>query len=93
MWHILEHVWNLDEALSVVRHLLKDNGRLFLEVPLIFDIENPPRDKVTFQIAHNYYFTKRSLNKVLEKAGFKVLASETTPMNFYIVSCKKTRAS
>lgn len=93
MWHFLEHVWDLDKALSVVRQLLRDNGKVFLEVPLIFDIENPPRDKVTFQIAHNYYFTKRSLNGVLEKAGFKVLTSEITPMNFYIVCCQKTWAS
>jgi len=92
MWHVLEHIWNLDKALSVVRRLLKNTGKLSVEVPLIFDIKKPPKDKITFQIAHNYYFTRKSLHKVLRMAGFKVLTSEVTPMNFFIVSCRKIRA-
>jgi len=89
MWHVLEHLWNLNKALSVVRRLLKDTGKLFIEVPLIFDIKKPPKDKVTFQIAHNYYFTRQSLHKVIRMAGFKVLTSEVTPMKFFIVCCRK----
>jgi len=91
-WHTLEHIWDLNKALSVVRRLLKDTGRLFVEVPLIFDVNKPPKDKVTFQIAHNYYFTRKSLNTVLRMAGFKVLASEVTPMNFFVVCCRKIQA-
>ncbi|MFA5072274.1 MAG: polysaccharide pyruvyl transferase family protein, partial [Nitrospirota bacterium] len=91
LWHALEHVVDLKKSLAAIKRLLKDGGTFFLEVPLIFDPANPPKDTVTFQIAHNYYFTPKSLQRVLRNAGFRITTSEVTPMNFFITRCKKEK--
>jgi 2-polyprenyl-3-methyl-5-hydroxy-6-metoxy-1,4-benzoquinol methylase/polysaccharide pyruvyl transferase WcaK-like protein len=89
MWHVLEHVYNLAAFLSVARRILKDDGWLFIEVPVIYDINTPPKDAVTFQIAHNYYFTPKTLKKVLSEAGFRIVNKKKTSTNFYILACRK----
>lgn len=91
MWHVLEHMSDLDKGLAAVKKLLKSDGVLFIEVPMIFDIAKPPQNKVSFQIAHNYYFTRKSLELVLRRAGFKTIQSEITPRNVYITGCKKAK--
>jgi predicted SAM-dependent methyltransferase/polysaccharide pyruvyl transferase WcaK-like protein len=91
MWHVLEHMSDLDKGLAAVKKLIKNDGKLFIEVPMIFDVAKPPQNKVSFQIAHNYYFTRKSLDLVLRRAGFNTIQSEITPRNVYIACCQKTK--
>ncbi|RJQ47246.1 MAG: methyltransferase domain-containing protein [Nitrospiraceae bacterium] len=89
MWHVLEHVSDLSASLSVVRKLIKDNGWFFVEVPAINNIESLPKDEVTFQIAHNFYFTPKTLKLVMANAGFRIIDARKTSADFYVLVCKK----
>jgi polysaccharide pyruvyl transferase WcaK-like protein/SAM-dependent methyltransferase len=91
MWHVLEHMSDPEKGLTAAKKQLKTDGTLFIEVPMIYDAANPPKDNVTFQIAHNYYFTQKSLDLILKRAGFKIIVSEVTPSKFFIACCKKVK--
>ena len=73
--HVLEHLINGKEILANIRNGLVDGGILFIEVPncqhketLDHSVETQP---------HMYHFTKQSLQKLLEIAGFRVLRMDT----------------
>ncbi|MGB9643423.1 MAG: class I SAM-dependent methyltransferase [Candidatus Ratteibacteria bacterium] len=74
MFHVLEHLLNPVEYLSNPKKILKDNGRIFIEVPNINDAllslyNIDTFKKFYFQKAHLCYFSKETLTKVCEKAG------------------------
>jgi len=71
--HVLEHVPNLFDFLSVVRVKLKDNGCFFLDIP---NIKRPGKLRLWasfFSIQHLYVFSLNTLSIILSKAGFQVL--------------------
>ena len=65
--HVLEHIPDMVDFLKKIRaHLLSENGFLFIEVPNI-------RGGQSFEIAHPNCFSHKTLNDVLEMAGFKMV--------------------
>lgn len=76
MWHVLEHFMDPEQVLRNVRTHLSENGVLFVEVPNVQSLKfllssgsgkwvggNHPRH-------HRYFFTRRTLAMLIEKAGF-----------------------
>ena len=58
------------------REYLKDNGVLYIEVPNLHDVlvsiyDLPNHKNFYYHSAHLYYFSKKSLNILFEKAGFE----------------------
>ena len=74
--HVLEHLTNPLEMLETVRGLLEDDGCLFVEVP-----------KMMSDISHPLMFFDVTLEKMLNKAGFKV--AELTLNEHIMVLAKK----
>jgi 2-polyprenyl-3-methyl-5-hydroxy-6-metoxy-1,4-benzoquinol methylase len=75
-FQVLEHVKSPVEFLSEVKKYLKDDGILFLEVPNVQDalISTYKLDyhfQFYFHSAHLYYYSRKALNLILKKAGFK----------------------
>lgn len=79
-WDTLEHLTEPLVNLKEVHRILKPNGMIFLIVPnfdsaevMLFgkDCDNIVAD------AHLTYFTPRTLQKIVEKAGFEVVFNET----------------
>lgn len=63
--HVLEHISDPISFLRTVRtSLLSPNGMLLLEVPNLFG-------HASFEIAHLFAFTEKTLEDVLHAAGFK----------------------
>jgi SAM-dependent methyltransferase len=82
-WHVLEHVHLLNERMQQLQRLLKPNGTLFIAVPnsnswdakhykSFWDGYDVPR--------HLYHFNQQSFKQLMEKHGFRVVA--TKPMIF-----------
>ena len=76
MFHVLEHIDDPVKFLKEVKRKLTQNGKLIIEVPNIDDIlvsiyKIKPHLDFYWEIAHNYYFSKTTLGKVLEKAGYR----------------------
>jgi len=78
MFHVLEHVHDPVLFLKQVKEKLSDTGKLIIEVPNVDDIlisVYKIKEHLDFywEVAHNYYFSKTTLSKVLDKAGLKYM--------------------
>lgn len=82
-WHVLEHVHLLNERMQQLKRLLKPGGTMFIAVPNsnswdakhyreFWDGYDVPR--------HLYHFNQQSFNLLMDKHGFKTVA--TRPMLF-----------
>lgn len=80
MSHSLEHMYHLDRVLAEVRRILDDRGVLVIAIPNAGSLEaklfgrwwvnwDPPR--------HLYHFTRTTLERLLERAGFSLARVKT----------------
>ena len=90
MWHFLEHCYDPNQSLQMAKKVMKDNGRLVVEVPRL--------DSLTFKIygskwpgvqapQHTALYSKETICKLMEKNGFEVeayLPYGAFPPYFYI---------
>ena len=88
MFHVLEHIDDPVHFLKEVKRKLYENGKLIIEVPNVDDIlvsVYKIKNHLDFywEIAHNYYFSRITLGKVLEKAGYRY---EIFPLQRYDLS-------
>jgi SAM-dependent methyltransferase len=73
--HALEHVHDPVEAIEVCARMLAPGGGIYVAVPNLW-YEFPPQ---TFHfVPHLSVFTLRSLERLLARAGFRILRSEET---------------
>lgn len=71
MSHVLEHFINPIEALKNVKQNISDQGLLYIEVPS-FQWEGARHYPIFTQV-HLSYFSKKSLENILENVGFKII--------------------
>ncbi len=88
MWHVLEHVHELQRYIRQLKALLKENGKLFIAVPNYTskDAAAYKEHWAAYDVPrHLYHFSPRSIEVLMEKNGMKVEAYK--PMwydSFYI---------
>ena len=68
--HVIEHFTDPLGVLVKMRHLGHGDTRLFLETPNILAPKVSPRR--LFSLSHNFYFSPRTLEYLLNKAGWQV---------------------
>jgi 2-polyprenyl-3-methyl-5-hydroxy-6-metoxy-1,4-benzoquinol methylase len=89
MWHVLEHVPDLNERIIIVSNLLKDNGTIIIAVP---NLNSPDAKKYKKYWAaldvprHLYHFTHQSLSNLLAKHNLKIVHAEPMKFDAYYVS-------
>ena len=74
MFQTLEHVHNPKEFLESILKSLKPNGLIYIEVPnlydsLVFTYDIPIHYKFFFHQAHVWYFSEKSLKKLMTSLG------------------------
>ena len=89
MWHVLEHVHQLEKTIKQIKHILIDKGALIIAVPNCnsFDAKYYEKYWAAWDLPrHIYHFTERDIKKLLNK--FEFTFSEIVPMKFdsYYVS-------
>ncbi len=89
LWHVLEHVKNLQEYISSLNQLLSDNGTLIIAVPNYksYDANYYKEFWAAFDVPrHLWHFSQTSISKLFTKVDMKV--EKTLPMKFdgYYVS-------
>jgi 2-polyprenyl-3-methyl-5-hydroxy-6-metoxy-1,4-benzoquinol methylase len=80
--HVLEHVEDPIQFLSLIKHSLKPRGVLLVEVP-DFSQNTSFNGLVFYNLVHGqhiHYFTAASLTALLERQGFEIL--ETSHLKF-----------
>jgi len=88
MWHVLEHVHDLNSYMEKLKLLLKENGKLFIAVP-----NYTSKDAAIYKEywaaydvpRHLYHFSPKSMQVLADKHGLKLL--QYKPMwydSFYV---------
>ncbi len=83
LWHVLEHVLDLNETLAWFNTKLNSGGTLIIAVPNYssYDAQTYKEFWAAYDVPrHLYHFEERSTVSIVQKAGFKHI--ETIPMKF-----------
>lgn len=83
LWHVLEHVPDLDNYIFKLKALLKDNGTLVVAVPNYksYDAQHYKEFWAAFDVPrHLWHFTKKSIQSLFSKSNMKVV--KILPMVF-----------
>jgi len=75
-WHVLEHVYNLEETLDEIERILKNDGILFLSTPNLGGVGFKISGKHWFHLdipRHLFLFNQQSLREILNLSGFKII--------------------
>ena len=83
MWHVLEHVYNLENDVVQIANVLKDNGTLIVAVPnrLSYDASKYKSYWAAYDLPiHLYHFTPNDIKNLFKNVGMEVV--EILPMKF-----------
>lgn len=83
MWHVLEHVPNLDNQIKELKRLLKPNGTLIIAVPNFksFDAKYYGKFWAAYDVPiHFWHFSKKAIKMLFEKEEMKLV--KVLPMKF-----------
>jgi len=83
MWHVLEHVYHLNDRIKELRRVLKDNGHLIIAVPNheSYDAKHYKEYWAAYDVPiHLYHFTPNTIEKLFETHGLTL--HKTLPMKF-----------
>jgi len=83
MWHVLEHIPNLNEYVSKLKKLLNPNGTLVIAVPNYksYDAAYYKEFWAAYDVPrHLWHFSRLSIDKLFQLANMKV--TQTLPMKF-----------
>ena len=83
MWHVLEHVPNLEERVLEIKRILSPTGRLFVAVPnyTSFDANYYKEHWAAFDVPrHLYHFSPVSIRKLFNKHN--MVLEQIIPMKF-----------
>lgn len=88
MWHVLEHVHNLNEVVTWLHDHLNPNGKIIIAVPnpQSFDAVHYRRFWAAYDVPrHLYHFTRSTMKKLMENHGLHI--TKVLPMwfdSFYV---------
>ncbi|MEN8187592.1 MAG: class I SAM-dependent methyltransferase [Bacteroidota bacterium] len=83
LWHVLEHVPNLDEYIAYLKQLLKPGGRLIVAVPNYksYDANYYKEYWAAYDVPrHLWHFSKKSISVLFEKVEMEI--EKILPMKF-----------
>lgn len=78
LWDVIEHVTDPSKILKQVNRILKKGGLLVIDTPNVdsFFAKLRGRKWGDFVRMHIYYFSPKSIEKILKKNGFKIIKIE-----------------
>lgn len=83
LWHVLEHIHDLNGIINQLKTLLKEKGKLIIAVPNIDSLDNKLYDEdwAAYDVPrHLYHFNKETMKTLILKHGMKI--KKTYPMKF-----------
>jgi len=83
MWHVLEHVPNLDDQIKELKRLLKPNGTLIIAVPNFksFDAKHYGKFWAAYDVPiHFWHFSKTAIQALFQREKMKLV--KVLPMKF-----------
>lgn len=89
LWHVLEHLYNLDEYFDQINATLKKEGTLIIAVPNkdSFDAEYYEENWAGLDVPrHLWHFTPASMQRLAEKHGWKITEHRILPFDSFYVA-------
>ncbi len=89
LWHVLEHVADLDTYISQLKKLLKPNGRLIIAVPNYqsYDAQYYKAFWAAYDVPrHLWHFSKKSIQNLFSKYKFELVAIKPMKFDSFYVS-------
>ena len=83
MWHVLEHVPDLDQQIKELKRLLKPNGTLIVAVPNFksFDAKHYGKFWAAYDVPiHFWHFSKKAIELLFQKENMSLI--KVLPMKF-----------
>lgn len=81
MWHVLEHIPSLNETLTQIKNILKDDGKLIIAVPnhKSYDAKKYQNNWAAYDLPrHLLHFDRATMKNTLNNIGFEIV--QTRPM-------------
>lgn len=89
MWHVLEHVHQLNTTIQKLSAALADNGTIFIAVPnpMCWDAEKYSSYWAAYDVPrHLWHFSKDNMKALLEKHNLQIKAIRPMMLDSYYVS-------
>lgn len=89
MWHVLEHVYDLEEQILWLKEKLNREGAVFIAVPNFesFDASYYKSDWAAYDVPrHLYHFSRKSIQLLFEKHNMEVVKMMPMKFDSYYVS-------
>lgn len=89
LWHVLEHLPNLDEQIKSITSLLNDKGTIIIAVPNFksYDAIKYKNFWAAFDVPrHLWHFSRTSISLLFKNYGFKVVSTKPMLFDSYYVS-------
>jgi 2-polyprenyl-3-methyl-5-hydroxy-6-metoxy-1,4-benzoquinol methylase len=89
LWHVLEHVHDLHDYMTILKSLLKPNGRLFIAVPNYqsLDADIYRLSWAAYDVPrHLYHFSPKSIQALMQRHGMKVTAQKPMWFDAFYIS-------
>lgn len=89
LWHVLEHIPDIEEKIQRLKELLKDDGLLIIAVPNFksFDAEYYQKYWAAYDVPrHLWHFSKKSIQKIFAKNQMNVSKVLHLPFDAYYVA-------
>ncbi len=89
MWHVLEHVSDINDRIKTVSKLLNDNGIIIIAVPNLNSPDSLKYGKYWAALdvpRHLYHFTSQSIYNLITKHNLKLVHTEPMKFDSYYVS-------
>ena len=89
MWHVMEHVHDLNSHVDHLQRILKDDGILIVAVPnpLSADANHYGKHWAAYDVPrHLWHFSPKSMETLLGRHGFEIVKMQGMPFDAYYVS-------
>ncbi|MFD1161333.1 class I SAM-dependent methyltransferase [Hwangdonia seohaensis] len=89
LWHVLEHLPNLEEQISIFKKILKPNGTLIIAVPNYksYDAKHYKQFWAAYDVPrHLWHFNKESISKLVSKQDMQVVKMKPLLFDAFYVS-------
>ncbi len=89
LWHVLEHVHQLNDTLQNLKRLLSNNGHLIIAVP-----NHQSHDSLKYKDAwaaydvprHLWHFNQKTMKALLHRNGFRIISIKPMKLDSFYVS-------
>ena len=89
LWHVLEHVHDVNKYISTFKKLLTENGKLFIAVPnyTSYDAKEYGEYWAAYDVPrHLYHFTPHTMKLLMKEQGLKIVDIKPMWFDSYYVS-------